>query len=87
MEKHLVFLHPNHQSQSRFASRKRRNLRHGRSRRVRTVGPDRGRLGRASTQLSTTLQRRSHWMNPRLAQTSLRVMDEKKEILKRKRKS
>lgn len=85
MEKHLIFLHPNHQSQSRFASRKRRNLRHGHSRRVRAVGPERGRLGSVSTQLSTTLQRRSHWMNPRLAQTtSLRVMDEKKEIFKKK---
>lgn len=86
MEKHLIFLHPNHQSQSRSASRKRRNLRHGHSRRVQTVGPDRGRLGGVSAQLSTTLQRRSHWMNPRLAQTtSLRVMDEKKEIRKKKR--
>jgi hypothetical protein len=51
------------------------------------VGPDRGRLGSVSTQLSTTLQRRSHWINPRLAQTtSLRVMDEKKEILKKKKR-
>ena len=50
------------------------------------MGPDRGRLGGVSAQLSTTLQRRSHWMNPRLAQTtSLRVMDEKKEIRKKKR--
>jgi len=49
------------------------------------VGPDRGRLGGVSTQLSTALQRRSHWMNPRLAQTtSLRVMDEKKESQKKK---
>ena len=49
------------------------------------MGPERGRLGSVSTQLSTTLQRRSHWMNPRLAQTtSLRVMDEKKEILKKR---
>ena len=48
--------------------------------------PDRSRLGGVSTQLSTTLQRRSHWMNSRLAQTtSLRVMDEKKESQKKER--